>query len=55
MIDVVDTLNTIIHLQANVINELFSLLSQYMTLEELDNLPCISKINEAAKLKNSLT
>lgn len=40
----------IICLQKEVIDELFKLLSGYMTADELDSLPCIKKINLAAKI-----
>lgn len=40
----------IICLQKEAIDELFKLLSGYMTADELDGLPCIKKINLAAKI-----
>lgn len=40
----------IICLQKEVIDELFRLLSKYMPADELDALPCIEKINQAAKI-----
>lgn len=49
-INIVETLNAIIRLQSTVIDELFVLLSQHITVDELDKLPVIDKINEAAKL-----
>lgn len=52
MVEQVATLTTITHMQADVIDELFILLSQHITAEELDNLPVIGKINEIAKLKS---
>lgn len=44
----------IIRLQGEVIDELFSLLSQHAAVGELDHLPCITKINKAAMLKREL-
>ena len=52
LIEKVETLTTITHIQADIINELFVLLSQHISAEELDNLPVVSKINEIAKLKS---
>lgn len=49
-VNIVETLNAIIRLQSTVIDELFVLLAQYITVDELDKLPVINKINEAAKL-----
>ncbi len=50
-IDIVDTLNTIIRLQADVIDELFILLMQHISVSEANNLPVIKRINEAAALR----
>lgn len=52
LIEKVETLTTITHIQADIINELFVLLSQHISAEELDNLPVVGKINEIAKLKS---
>lgn len=49
-VNIVETLNAIIRLQSTVIDELFVLLTQHITVDELDKLPVIDKINEAAKL-----
>ena len=49
-INMVETLNAIIRLQSTIIDELFVLLAQHITVDELDKLPVIDKINEAAKL-----
>lgn len=51
MIDIVDTQNTIIKMQSDIIDELFLLLMQYMTVEEVDGLDVVKKINEVAKLR----
>ena len=49
-VNIVETLNAIIRLQSTIIDELFVLLAQHITVDELDKLPVIDKINEAAKL-----
>ena len=49
-VNIVETLNAIIRLQSTIIDELFVLLSQHITVDELDKLPVIDKKNEAAKL-----
>ena len=49
-VNIVETLNAIIRLQSTVIDELFVLLAQHITVDELDKLPVIDKINEADKL-----
>lgn len=46
--------NAIIKMQSDVIYELVSLLAQHITAEEMDRLPCIQKINEAAGLRNQI-
>ena len=50
-VNIVETLNAIIRLQSTIIDELFVLLAQHITVDELDKLPVIDKINEAAKLR----
>jgi hypothetical protein len=52
--EVVETQSAIITMQAKVINGLFVLLSNHMTLEEMDHIPEIGLINEAAELKQSI-
>lgn len=54
MTQVVETQSVIISMQSGVINELFKLLGNYMTLEELDALEAVGIINEAAALKQSI-
>lgn len=51
LVEVVEKQSLIISIQSGVINELFQLLSQYMTAEELDNIPAISRINTAAQIR----
>lgn len=50
----IDTQNEIINLQSRVIEELFTLLMQYISAEEADRLSCVQTINEAAKLRAGL-
>lgn len=51
LVGIVDLQNEIIRIQSNVIDELFRLLSQYVTSEELDSLPVIAEINLAAQIR----
>lgn len=53
-VEVVETQNIIISMQSRVIDELFKLLSQHIATKELDNLPVLGTINEAAKLRIGL-
>lgn len=41
----------IISIQSGVINELFMLLMQHMSMEDVKKLPCVGRINEAASLR----
>jgi hypothetical protein len=52
--EVVETQSTIISMQSRVINKLFQMLGNYMTVDELDNLPVVGVINEAAGLKERI-
>lgn len=54
VLQVVDTQNEIIRLQAEVIKDLFNTLGQYMCAEELDSLPAVKKINLAAELRKQI-
>ena len=47
----VEALTEVTKIQADVIRELFTLLSQHLSVEELDALPCVQKINLAAAIK----
>lgn len=49
-----ETQNAIIRMQSNVIDELFLLLMQHISVNETENLKCIETLNEAAKLNNSI-
>jgi hypothetical protein len=50
-VEVVETLNTIIRLQSTVINDLFLVLAQHITAEEMERIPVVDRINEAARLR----
>ena len=52
--EIVDKQNSIISMQAGIINELFQLLSMHIDAEELDSLPVVSKINAAAEIREEL-
>ena len=51
LVKTVETQNVIIRLQAGAISELFCLLSQHITADELDSLPVIEQVNMAAELR----
>lgn len=53
-VEVVETLTTIISTQSGVINELFMLLSQHISAEELDEMEVIKKINTAVRLRRDM-
>ena len=44
----------IIRLQSEVIDELYRLLAQHMEADELDHIPAVNKINQAAALRSEL-
>ncbi len=50
-VEVVETLNTIIRLQSTVIDDLFLILAQHITAEEMERIPVVDRINEAARLR----
>ena len=54
MAEIVDVQNTIIRMQSDIINQIFLVLGQYVSAEELDNMEALEKINEAARLRASL-
>lgn len=51
LIQVVETQDVIISMQSGIINDLFQLLSQHLSAEELDALPVVGKINRAAEIR----
>lgn len=50
LVEVVEKQSSVISIQASVIRDLFNLLSQYMSAEELDALPEVDRINTAAQI-----
>jgi hypothetical protein len=52
--ETMENLGAVIRIQSDVINDLLTLLMQHISAEEADALPCIKKINEAARLKAGL-
>lgn len=50
----IETQNRIIKLQSKSINTLFLLLHQFISASELDNLPVMQEINEAARLRREM-
>ncbi len=50
----VETQNSIIRIQSEVIDELFRLLLQHISAEEADSLPVLQKINTAASLRQDI-
>ena len=50
LVEVVEKQSSVISIQAGVIRDLFNLLSQYMTAEELDALPEVDRINTTAQI-----
>ena len=53
-IEIIDTQNTIIKMQSEIIYDLFGLLKQYVSVEELDNIPAIKKINDIARMNEEI-
>lgn len=49
--EIVDTQNTIIKMQSDVIKDLFYLLSEHVSTAELDTIKAVVKINQIADLK----
>ncbi len=52
--ELVERQNGIIRIQSEAIDELFFLLLQHISAEEADNLPVLTKINTAAKLRENV-
>lgn len=53
-IEIIDAQNTIIKMQSEIIYDLFGLLKQYVSVEELDNIPTIKKINDVARMNGEI-
>lgn len=54
ILELIDRQNVIIKEQSEIINSLLLLLMNYMTVEEVDNLDEVKKINEIARLKEGI-
>lgn len=54
ILELIDRQNVIIKEQSEIINSLLLLLMNYMTVEEVDNLDEVKKINEIARLKEEI-
>ena len=54
ILELIDRQNVIIKEQSGIINSLLLLLMNYMTVEEVDNLDEVKKINEIARLKEEI-
>lgn len=52
--EVIEKQSQIIKIQADVINDLYILLMQHMTVEEADALPAVAKINMAANIRSTI-
>jgi hypothetical protein len=50
-LELLESQSEIIRIQSEVISDIFRLLCQYMEADELDGLPVIEKINQAASLR----
>lgn len=50
-LEIIETQNIIIKIQSEIINDLFLEIMNYKSVEEADNMPLVSKINDVAKLK----
>lgn len=55
LVEVVERQAEIISLQSATINELFQLLAQHMSADELDRLPCMERLNGAAALTDGIS
>ena len=52
--EIIEKQNRIIQIQADVINDLYGLLMQHITVEEADQLPTVKKINLAAEIRSTI-
>lgn len=50
LVEIVENQSKVISIQSGVISDLFTLLAQYMSVDELNSLPQVDSINEAAIL-----
>lgn len=54
LVRVVESLTQVISIQSGAIDELFKLLAQHMGADEMDRLPCVERLNEAARIRRNL-
>ena len=52
--EIIEKQNRIIQIQADVINDLYGLLVQHITVEEAEALPAVAKINLAANIRSTI-
>ena len=52
--EIIEKQNRIIQIQADVINDLYGLLMQHITVEEAEALPAVAKINLAAEIRSTI-
>ena len=50
LVEIVENQSKVISIQSGVISDLFTLLAQYISADELNSLPQVDSINEAAIL-----
>nr|DAH45848.1 MAG TPA: hypothetical protein [Caudoviricetes sp.] len=50
LVEIMENQSKVISIQSGVISDLFTLLAQYMSADELNSLPQVDSINEAAIL-----
>lgn len=53
-VEIVEKQNAIIRIQSDVIDELFLLLMQHVSADEVDRLPCVERINEATRIRREI-
>lgn len=53
-LEIVEQQNAIIRIQSGVIDELFLLLMQHISVEEADALPVIARMNQAAEIRREI-
>ena len=51
---IIEQQNAIIRIQSGVIDELFLLLMQHISVEEADALPVIARMNQAAEIRREI-
>lgn len=53
-LEIVERQNAVIRIQSGIIDELFLLLMQHISVEEADALPVIDRINQAAEIRRKI-